>query len=103
MTNTKIFEGNGIYIRVSYATAHCALGVYGVSGTIIQVREKAVQVAAYTPAGRRVTAWFPRKALVDSKIEAASDAHVHLAKWFKPREWTARFIELCADSAVVSA
>ena len=91
-----------IYIRTGIATAHCAIGTTGICGTVDRETDKAVCVAAHTYKGKRVTAWFPKKALKHE--HTTNDTNFYsLAKWFKANGWTRTFIEITADSSSISA
>ena len=95
-----------VYISIGAATAHCAIGVSGISGTIINETEKAVQVQAYTAKDKAVTAWFPRKALVSKQVRGEGNGkHVayKLAKWFVPTGWTRDFIAITVQHSTISA
>lgn len=96
-----------VYISLGHATGHCIIGVSGISGTIIQETEKAVQLQSMTEKGKTVTAWFPKKALGRPELRAKGTAAEHtaykLASWFRASGWTAEFIRLTVSHSVVSA
>lgn len=79
----EIKEMQNVAIRLSYATAHCAVGVSMVNGRAVDVREKAVCLQLDT--GDKV--WFPAKALVNRREHDLPGQGVvvfcELAKWLK--------------------
>lgn len=91
-----------IYIRTGIATAHCAIGTTGITGTVDRETDKAICIAAYTHKGKRVTAWFPKKALKHEHNTDGCDFY-SVAKWFTPTGWTHTFIEITADSSSIAA
>ena len=69
------------------AACHC---------NVVEVTEKAVKVVGLTENEKQVSAWFPKKALVSWAEKGNLDGHdmhfVKLAPWFKPNEWTNKFL-----------
>jgi len=74
---------------------------------------KAIRVTGKTYTGKTVAAWLPKRAIVSERVDklgcAVADDQpafattYSLARWFRPTGWTARFLELTADVAGVSA
>jgi hypothetical protein len=102
MKNVTICFGDTLSILTNVATAHCAIGISAIHAEVIDVTANAVHVAAYTRNGKRVTCWLPLRALI-KRSRHDNVTHVSLAKWFKPREWTQRFITCCEDVNIISA
>jgi len=98
----KIKEGAHISVLTGHATAHCALATSMVHGTIEATTPKALKIRADTVNGKQLTAWLPRKALVNDISETA-DINCRLAKWFTPQGWTARFLDLATHHSLLSA
>ena len=89
-------------IRLSVATAHCAIGTSGVCATKIKETDKAVQFQSETHKGKFVTFWLPKKALKQEWHEDGTTCF-SLAKWFHPTGWTLRAFELCERHHVSAA
>lgn len=100
-----IETGKEIVIRLGYATAHCAIGVTLVNGRISSVSEKAVEIATYTAADKRVSFWLPLKALkqYENKHDVTGAVWCELAKWFKASGWTKTALEISCHSGMISA
>jgi hypothetical protein len=79
---------------VACAALSSTLCVAASSCEAVQVTEKAVLLKSKTNSGKEITAWFPIRAL--SRIGNGDNNHhtVKLAKWFKPSDWVARFLQL---------
>lgn len=88
-------------IVLGTATAHCAIGMSSVFCEWVTETEKAVKVRAVTYGkGTEIEAWLPKKAMIRRKGAAPAYS---LAKWYKPNDWTAKFLNLCAQTDVISA
>ena len=87
-----------VYIRTSYATAHCAIATTGVAATMVEATEKAFQFQAYDEVANKPRVfWLPRKALV-KKWERDGMVGYELAKWFKPEGYTQFIFERCSST-----
>lgn len=86
--------GASISIRLAAAVSHTSVMSTMVHGTVMAETEKAVQVRAVDEAGNDGwSCWLPKKALVaikDGKVPVAG--LFKMAHWFKPVEYTARFL-----------
>jgi hypothetical protein len=98
----KMQTNEEVSIIIGVATAHCAIGVTSIHCTVSGETEKALKVSALTESGKEVSAWFPRKAFVNEKLTKYGK-RVEIAKWFKANGWTARFMELSANSSFIAA
>lgn len=78
-----------VYIRMGSATSHCSVAVAGISATVVDLREKAVQLSGHV-GDKQVVFWLPRKALVKMQRYDGSDSvFCSLAHWFEPTGYTA--------------
>lgn len=107
MTKTaiEIKEMQLIAVRLSVATAHCAIGVTMISGRVMTVTEKAVAIKLDTT---EETVWFPKKALVSRREETGLSGcgtvvFCQLAHWFKADASTAYKIKKGFHSGMIAA
>lgn len=96
-----------VSILVDFATAHCRLATTIVCGEVVAETEKAVKIEARTiKTDKVVSAWLPKKALTKPTVRKAGETEYTafvLAKWFKPAGWTKDFLNVCANTTVISA
>jgi hypothetical protein len=100
---TEILEMTDVYIRTSFATAHCVIATSGVVATEIDNREKAVQFQTFDESSNSYrTFWLPKKAL---KLiwERNNMKGYELAKWFKVEGYIAFIFERCSSTLVSAA
>jgi len=101
-TEREMKTGEYVSVLVSHASNHTrgsmVLATQHLHGTVVKTTEKAVQLEAVTEKNKKVTAWFPRKALISKGA-----GRYHLASWFTAREWTARFLELTTTVSFLTA
>lgn len=99
----EIVETQYIAIRLSFATAHCAIGVTMINGRIDRVTEKAVIIKLDTNA----TVCFPKKALVKRYEKClpgmGTTVFAQLAHWFKPDAQTAAKMNKATHSGMIAA
>src|SRR5690606_3052889 len=55
--------GMDTYIRFGFAVCQTSVATIGISGTITNETEKAIEVTAYTKNDKPVRAWLPKKAI----------------------------------------
>jgi hypothetical protein len=99
----EIKEMQYIAIRLSFATAHCAIGVTMINGRVDRVTEKAVIVKLDT----NTTVCFPKKALVKRYEKCVpgmgTTVFSQLAHWFKPDAYAANAIKKATHSGMIAA
>ena len=92
-----------IAVRLSYATAHCAVGVTMINGRVDRITDKAVAVRLDT--GK--TVYFPKKALVNRRLHDLPNVGTvmfcSLAKWFTPDPVAKNIIAQAAHSGMIAA
>jgi hypothetical protein len=92
--------------QVYVATDNIAGYSRGILATVLNETAKAIQFESRSVhSGKTVTAWFPKKALVNMKIKSHGDettTRYDLAPWFQRSVdgWTKTFIDLTADSSL---
>lgn len=96
--------GDDISIRVSHATAHCAVAVTTIFGTVVDETQNALKIESQTENDKCVTAWFPKKSfttvIFHNEMKYFS---CRFAKWFRPSGWNETFIEICSKNSIISA
>lgn len=92
-----------IYIRTSYATAHCAVATTGLVASEIDSSEKAVHLQVYDEVSNKYrTFWLPKKAL-KQVWERNNMKGFELANWFRVEGYIEFIFTRCVSSGVTTA
>jgi len=102
MKKITICFGDAINIQLGVATAHCAIGITAIQGTVTDVSAKGVQITAYTRNDKPMTTWLPLRALIKRSRQGGT-IYTQLSPWFTPGTWQHRFMICCQTSSMISA
>lgn len=87
-----------------------AMGMAAVHSVVTNATAKAVRVETETSKGKRIAAWFPKKALLPvgpdepGAMPGSNSAHhtARVAGWFRVEGWTARWLEMGTSLSTLS-
>ena len=96
----ELTYGQSLSLRLGSCTAPGALAVVAIYGRVAEESEKAVKIQTDNPKDKGC--WFPRKALVLSRVDEFNCAYLDLARWFNPGGYADKWIEWNAEASTMS-